>query len=162
MSIRRYLVLILLSIITLVIFVSAIQGYKTSMSKAQNLFDKELISLTQVLTAVALPSGVIDQQDQPNFAYQLIVDNQVFSRSSNTPSTMINELSVGFRETNFLGKRWRTYTEKLKNTANENKWFIIAQPIKKRFDLAEEHYSISCYTDYCCYATIGINHIACC
>ncbi len=138
MSIRRYLVLILLSIITLVIFVSAIQGYKTSMRKAQNLFDKELISLTRVLTAVALPSGVIDQQGQPNFAYQLIVNNQVFSRSSNTPSTMINELSTGFRETNFLGKRWRTYTEKLKNTANENKWFIIAQPIKKRFDLAED------------------------
>lgn len=138
MSIRRYLVLILLSIITLVIFVSAIQGYKTSMSKAESLFDKELISLTQVLTAVALPNGVISQQKSANFAYQLIQDSQVLSRTSNAPSAMINELASGFRETNFLGKRWRTYTSKVNNGLGANIWFIIAQPIKKRFDLAED------------------------
>jgi two-component system sensor histidine kinase QseC len=39
MSIRRYLVLILLSIITLVTFLAAIQGYKASMEQASNLFD---------------------------------------------------------------------------------------------------------------------------
>ena len=59
MPIRRYLVLMLLSIITLVIFVSAIQGYKASMRKAESVFDNELVSLAQVITAVKLPKGVI-------------------------------------------------------------------------------------------------------
>ena len=77
MSIRRYLVLMLLSIITLVVFVSAIQGYKASMDKAESLFDNELLSLAQVITSVELPHGIIKQKTSAHFSYQLVVENQV-------------------------------------------------------------------------------------
>ena len=138
MSIRRYLVLMLLSIITLVIFVSAIQGYKTSMDKAESLFDDELHSLAQVITSVDLPIGVIEQKAPANFSYQLIVENKVISRSNNAPARLMNTLTEGFTEANFLGKRWRTYTVPIEDRSMQVAWFIIAQPIKQRFDLAED------------------------
>jgi two-component system sensor histidine kinase QseC len=137
MPIRRYLLLMLLSIITLVIFVSAIQGYKASMRKAESVFDNELISLAQVITAVKLPKGVITHPATSNFAYQIVLDNQVVTRSDNAPNTLINALNTGFKETNFLGKRWRTYTDKIADNSATNTWVIIAQPLKQRFDLAE-------------------------
>jgi two-component system sensor histidine kinase QseC len=137
MPIRRYLVLMLLSIITLVIFVSAIQGYKASMRKAESVFDNELISLAQVITAVKLPKGVITHPATSNFAYQIVLDNQLVTRSDNAPNTLINALNTGFKEANFLGKRWRTYTDKIADNSATNTWVIIAQPLKQRFDLAE-------------------------
>ena len=137
MSIRRYLVLMLLSIITLVIFVSAIEGYKASMNKAESLFDDELVSLAQVISAIELPKGIIKHKITSNFAYQVIVDNQVVSHSENAPEHLIHELSSGFKKVNFLGKRWRTYSEKASDNAMANEWVIIAQPLKQRFDLAE-------------------------
>jgi two-component system sensor histidine kinase QseC len=138
MSIRRYLVLMLLSIITLVVFVSAIQGYKASMGKAESLFDDELVSLAQVIAAVELPVGVIKQKTLSNFVYQVVAGNTVVTRSENAPTLLINELSVGFKEANFLGKRWRTYTEKVVETTASTTWIIIAQPLTQRFDLAED------------------------
>ncbi|MFT5634986.1 MAG: two-component system sensor histidine kinase QseC [Cognaticolwellia sp.] len=138
MPIRRYLVLMLLSIITLVIFVSAIQGYKASMRKAESVFDNELVSLAQVITAVKLPKGVITHPATSNFSYQIVLDNQVVTRSDNAPNTLINTLNSGFKEANFLGKRWRTYTDKITGNSATNAWVIIAQPLKQRFDLAED------------------------
>ena len=139
MSILRYLVLMLLSIITLVIFVSAIQGYKASMNKAEALFDDELLSLAQVITSVELPRGVIEQKSQTKFSFQLIVDKQVVSRSNNAPLKLINELTPGYKEANFLGNRWRTYTVAVpSNIVTHKTWFIIAQPINQRFDLAQD------------------------
>lgn len=138
MSIRRYLVLMLLSIITLVIFVSAIQGYKASMRKAQSVFDNELVSLAQVITAVELPKGVIKHKAASNFAYQILLDDIVVTRSDNAPKTPINTLTMGFKEANFSGKRWRTYAAKIADNSGADYWLIIAQPLKQRFDLAED------------------------
>mgnify|MGYP005992589219 FL=1 len=139
MSILRYLVLMLLSIITLVVFVSAIQGYKASMSKAEILFDNELLSLAQLITSVELPRGMIKQNAQTKFAFQLIVHDQVISRTDNAPTTLINELTPGYKNANFRGDRWRTYTIQVPKIDEKQKtWFIIAQPIKQRFDLAQD------------------------
>jgi len=138
MSIRRYLVLMLLSIITLVIFVSAIQGYKASMRKAERLFDDELVSLAQVITAIELPKGIIEHKVTSNFSYQVAIDTQVVTRSNNAPKTLINDLTVGFKNVNFLGKRWRTYTEQITQKSTAQHWLIIAQPLTQRFDLAED------------------------
>ena len=135
MSIRRYLVLMLLSIITLIIFVSAIQGYKASMSKAESLFDDELVSLAQVISAITLPEGVVKHKVNSNFAYQVVMDEEVITRSENAPQRLINKLNNGFKDVNFLGKRWRTYSEKINDNLTANYWIIIAQPLKQRFDL---------------------------
>ncbi len=52
MSIRRYLVLTLFSVLTLITFIAAIQGYKASMSRAEKQFDQQLLDIAHTLLAV--------------------------------------------------------------------------------------------------------------
>ena len=98
MSIRRYLVLMLLSIITLVIFVSAIEGYKASMNKAESLFDDELVSLAQVISAIELPKGIIKHKITSNFAYQVIVDSAYYFIGSSPRLETINITNASIKK----------------------------------------------------------------
>ena len=56
MSIRRYLVLTLFSVLTLITFIAAIQGYKKSMSQAEEQFDHQLLDLAHTLIADVIHS----------------------------------------------------------------------------------------------------------
>ena len=72
MSIRRYLTLILLSVITLVTFAAAIQGYRGSMAKATSVFDNELRSLTYVLVNITdMSIQSLAPQPDAAFIYQI-------------------------------------------------------------------------------------------
>jgi len=154
MSIRRYLVLILLSIITLVTFFAAIQGYKVSMSKTSDLFDAQLKSIAATLLLITEKEhgGQIDQD--ADIAFQVWQGDRLLLSTSNAPKTPIvnmndltesinknkqvgfdqNSIEHHFGEANFLGQRWRTFVK----TALNNKFVIVAQPIKRRFELAED------------------------
>lgn len=164
MSIRRYLVLVLLSVITLVTFIAAIQGYRASMERASNLFDAELNSLAQTLQIIK-PSGidysitnsitnslatqVVQIEQGADIAFQLWQNNQLLLRTSNAPEQAMSRFVdggfiVGFSEHNFKGQRWRTLVKKslvkkpsLTNN-NITQWVIVAQPLSRRFELAEE------------------------
>ena len=134
MSIRRYLTLILISVITLVTFASAIQGYRSSMLKASTVFDDELYSLAMVLSAtVAKTPHNVDFTDAA-FIYQLWQGKDLLSSSNSRLTTPIAELTEGFGENNFLTQRWRTYSHWLDA---EQSWLIVAQPLNRRFELAE-------------------------
>jgi len=149
MSIRRYLVLILLSIITLVTFLAAIQGYKASMEQASNLFDEQLqiIGRTLLKTSASYNNNaVISSRDEAtvvpsnHIAYQLFSNEALLLRTNNAPEEILTQLSSGFTELNFLGQRWRVFVESSKiiqGQYNQTK-VIVAQPIKKRFLLAEQ------------------------
>jgi two-component system sensor histidine kinase QseC len=164
MSIRRYLVLVLLSVITLVTFIAAIQGYRASMERASNLFDAELSSLAQTLQVikpkqernVSQLSQVIAVEQSADIAFQLFYNNQLMLRTSNAPELAMsryidNHFITGFSENNFKGQRWRTLVKKSKikitpesgiqnndNQKTVTQWVIVAQPLNRRFELAEE------------------------
>jgi two-component system sensor histidine kinase QseC len=149
MSIRRYLVLILLSIITLVTFLAAIQGYKASMEQANNLFDEQLQIMSKTLLATSAiyhENNLKNSLDDPtivpseNIAYQLFNHENLLLRTDNAPSTSITQLSSGFTELNFLGQRWRVFIESssIDQSHHIHKKVIVAQPIKERFSLAEQ------------------------
>lgn len=140
MSIRRYLVMILLSVITLVTFFAAIGGYKASMQKASDLFDAELASLGETLIMVTPQHPLTQVTPEADIAFQLWHNGQLLLRTSNAPeaemSRRVNQqLVAGFAESNFLGQRWRTY---IKTSADDGKSVIVAQPLQRRFELAEE------------------------
>ena len=181
MSIRRDLILILLSVITLVTFIAAIQGYKASMARASDLFDNELSLLAQSLTVLAptvhtptvstqtkdknvihvpevtqnstlntgissVISPIIIPTPNSNFnstiAFQLWQGKQLRLKTHNAPdqtmSQPINGSFVeGFYEDNFLGQRWRTLIKRFEYQ-QKMYWIIVAQPIKRRFELAED------------------------
>ena len=85
MSIRRYLTLILLSVITLVTFAAAIQGYRGSMAKATSVFDNELRSLTYVLVNIT-DMSTQSLAPQPDAAWSDLPTNPA---SGLTPSSVL-------------------------------------------------------------------------
>lgn len=149
MSIRRYLVLILLSIITLVTFLAAIQGYKASMEQANSLFDEQLQIVGKTLLATSSIynkntlgnlSGEVPVVMSNNIAYQLFNNETLLLRTNNAPQHILTPLSSGFTELNFLGQRWRVFIESsdLQQVQSRHKKVIVAQPIEQRFSLAEQ------------------------
>jgi two-component system sensor histidine kinase QseC len=106
LSIRRYLTLILLSVITLVTFAAAIQGYRASMAKATSVFDNELRSLTHVLVNVTdLSTQSLTLQPDVAFIYQIWQQNKLIFSSHPELKTAISDFKNEFAEYNFLAQR---------------------------------------------------------
>lgn len=149
MSIRRYLVLILLSIITLMTFFAAIQGYKASMEQATSLFDEQLVIVGKTLLAT---SATLSDKGAENrlsaatvvpsnhIAYQVFSNNTLLLRTDNAPEQLITELPAGFTDLNFIGQRWRVYIETSTNEQAQRSQLrvLVAQPLEQRFSLAEQ------------------------
>lgn len=141
MSIRRYLVLVLVSLLTLVTFMAAIQGYKASMSKASALFDAELSSFATTITdALPVEEAKVSVVNSGKLAFQIWHNQHLIVRSHNAPENALfravnGVFSLGFSEANFLGKRWRVYTQAIDEKGH---WVMVAQPLQQRFALAEE------------------------
>jgi two-component system sensor histidine kinase QseC len=136
LSIRRYLTLILLSVITLVIFAAAIEGYRGSMAKATSVFDNELRSLTHVLVNITdLNTQSLEPQPNAAFIYQIWQHNRLIVSSHPELDTPMSDFENEFAEHNFLAQRWRTYGHFFES---DNKWVLVAQPLKRRFELAQQ------------------------
>lgn len=155
MSIRRYLVLTLFAVLTLITFIAAIQGYKVSMARASKQFDGQLLDVALTLSALQSLSPhesnqalvkVIDIPQQGSFAFQLWVNDILFLKSANAPLQAIaktpnlsnlehsNENSH-FSEVNFLGQRWRVLSLVDQIKAQH---VIVAQPLQAQFVLAQD------------------------
>lgn len=114
MSIRRYLVLTLFSVLTLITFIAAIQGYKVSMSRAEKQFDQQLLDIAYTLLAVQTtamqtsPPVNVNSTDgtkntneanathqitqvlqQGSFAFQVWKNNKLIIKSNNAPDHLI-------------------------------------------------------------------------
>lgn len=136
MSIRRYLTLILLSVITLVIFAAAIQGYRGSMAKATSVFDNELRSLTYILVNISdLNTQSLTPQTDAAFVYQIWQNNRLIVSSHPELKAAMSDFKNEFAEHNFLAQRWRTYGHFFESA---DKWVLVAQPLNRRFELAEQ------------------------
>jgi two-component system sensor histidine kinase QseC len=150
MSIRRYLVLTLFSVLTLITFIAAIQGYKVSMSRAEKQFDQQLLDIAYTLLAVQNTSVQTHQttqvSQQGSFAFQVWKDNDLIIKSTNAPDDLIitsvfsRENLSHFSDVNFLDKRWRVFA--LSNDISAQNIpsisVIVAQPLQVQFALAQE------------------------
>ncbi|MEP7705955.1 ATP-binding protein [Paraglaciecola sp. 25GB23A] len=134
MSIRRYLTLILISVITLVTFASAIQGYRSSMLEAASIFDDELSSLALILSTTSLHTSQKTELDQMAFTFQIWQDKKLIVASNPQLTSAIANFEEGFDENNFLAQRWRTYSHWM---PEQQRWIMVAQPLNYRFELAE-------------------------
>lgn len=154
MSIRRYLVLTLFSVLTLITFIAAIQGYKGSMSRAEKQFDQQLLDLAQTLLTIHAVSALTPTSSsqitsqvaqQGSFAFQIWKNQYLVVKSNNAPDHQITNLNLiddgseVYFEVNFLNKRWRALalsTQVTKDSASKIS-VIIAQPLKTQFALAQ-------------------------
>ena len=159
MSIRRYLVLTLFSVLTLITFIAAIQGYKESMSRAEEQFDQQLLDFAHTLLAIhkvselaytsnAIKTAQVTQQG--SFAFQIWKNQYLLAKSNNAPdhlisnSQLINNKSDNsddgdFFEINFLNQRWRALaiSNLVANDSTSIINVVVAQPLKIQFALTQ-------------------------
>jgi len=135
-SIRIFLVVMLLAIMTLTVFLSALHGYRSSITEVQQLFDSGLQDKARLLaiTGNGRPAGieVIDISEQ--YAFQVWQDGKILQRSSNTPMTAISNLQQGYQDVNIGRHRWRSYTW---IDPSQNRRAVAAERIDIRNVLAE-------------------------
>ncbi len=153
-SIRNFLITVILSTITLVVFLSALNGYRDSMSKAEELFDMALVDKANLLSIVfslfnrneqyqALKKSEIINLMQARhpeikgndvFLFQIWQENNLLLRSLQTPEQPICDFKSGFQTKNIAGHRWRAY-----GVYNDkaNLWILTAERIDIRYVLAE-------------------------
>jgi two-component system sensor histidine kinase QseC len=111
-SIRIFLVVILMAIMTLTFFLTALHGYKSSLGEVRRQFDSELAEKARLLAVTgnggSVSGEVVSISEQ--YAFQVWQDGQILQRSENTPLTAISNLEEGYQDTNFDSYRWRTFT----------------------------------------------------
>lgn len=159
MSIRRYLVLTLFSVLTLITFIAAIQGYKESMSRAEEQFDQQLLDLAHTLftihavselTSSPNPRKTSQVAQQGSFAFQIWKDQNLTIKSDNAPDHLITNTQLtddssdisfagDFFEVNFLNQRWRALALSKLVTKDSTSIVnvIVAQPLQTQFALAQ-------------------------
>ncbi|MDH5591790.1 MAG: sensor histidine kinase N-terminal domain-containing protein, partial [Gammaproteobacteria bacterium] len=115
-SIRTYLLVALLAIITLVTFVSLLHGYQSSISKAQQLFDQRLRNMAEI---IAIANQDIQPRVDGTFNQSPTVFFQIWSsdlillaHSNNAPETLSTDVNsqTNYDDINFNGYRWRTFS----------------------------------------------------
>ncbi|MFT5140666.1 MAG: two-component system sensor histidine kinase QseC [Lysobacterales bacterium] len=133
-SIRAFLVVVILAVITLFSFVAALKGYSSSMEEADRLFDQQLHDTARLIANL----HSIDQEkkvdQESSFAYQIWQGDRLLASSLNSPSTPITALTPGFAFSNFDGYRWRTVAH---FDDVDRCWVLVAERTDLRYTLAE-------------------------
>ncbi|AWL13332.1 Histidine kinase [Saliniradius amylolyticus] len=132
-SIRRFLLGLLLSIMTIAVFFAAMQSYRSVAARAEQQMDKQLKTLAQSL--LRLPpisehrtTGSVAQ----GIAFQVWQDGNLVLHTDNTPDVPFTE-QTGYSQANFALQRWRVFA-----THNGQRKVFVAQPMNYRYELAEE------------------------
>ena len=140
-SIRLYLLLSILAIITLVTFLSLLHGYRSSMTQAQTLFDQRLSSIAEIIAHANQNTQVRDNalfESLPTMFYQVwSTDLVLLARSNNAPRKLIFDVNRQdvFKDNNFNGYRWRTFILK---DPHLDRWIVIGERADVRYSLAEK------------------------
>lgn len=121
-SLRRRLLKLLLSSISLLLLIISLLAYVNSHRKADELFDAQLaesawVLLGQASTEISEEPGVVTESDHPTLEYERKIafqvrdkDGNLLLRSSSTPKGLLSERSEGFSDSLIEGKRWRVFS----------------------------------------------------
>lgn len=155
-SIRNFLVIVLLAAVTLINFLAALHGYRSSLAAANELFDIELVQLADLLALgrpLPGPDRTVANPDT-SIAYQIWQGDKLFLRSDNAPVRMIAPREAGFHDVNFSRYRWRSIV--VEPTADSGRWIMVAERIDRRFQLAEKVIIESVVPIVACLPLIGL------
>ena len=134
-SIRIYLIIALLSTITLGNFVAAVYGYRSSMAAAQALLDTQLADTIALIQTMQPSKNAVVNEPSDRLAFQIwTADGVLVQRSANSSENPITRLEDGYRDENFSSNRWRVLS---RFDAEKNQWILVAEPIDIRIELAD-------------------------
>jgi len=139
-SIRSYLLISLLATITAVTFLSLLQGYRSSLAKAEQLFDRRLENLAKIIVQA-------NHDTKPRIEPPIPLNTPVFfqiwsdkkeliAQSNNAPSYLLQKeaFKAGYSNVNFNEFRWRIY---ILNDKLFKRWIVTAERIDIRYALAD-------------------------
>jgi two-component system sensor histidine kinase QseC len=135
-SLRSYLLVAVLSAITLTSFAAALYGYRSGVAAADALFDAQLTN-TAVLLAGLLTTGA--DPDRPpsagDTAFQVWdADGAARLRSVNAPMEPMAPFEAGFHFANFGEHRWRVL---VRRQSSAGPWVMVGERAEARFLLAD-------------------------
>jgi len=156
-SIRIFLIVVLISTITLVTFVAALRGYQASLRQAELQFDAELMQqlhlIGDLVDAKAAKSRrgdignyridpqpylhltVFGEEYQTETAFQVWgVGGELLLKSGAAPQFPLAELRAGFTDVNLQGYRWRALAD---FNATKQLWIVVAERHDIRYALAD-------------------------
>jgi len=133
-SIRVFLVVVILAVITLFLFLAALRGYQSSMAEAERLFDKQLLDTARLIASIHTERSAGNIGGDASLAFQVWRDGRLLAASRNAPATPIGPFEHGFGFANFAGYRWRTAAW-LDPAGGD--WTLVADRTDLRYALAE-------------------------
>jgi two-component system sensor histidine kinase QseC len=147
-SIRGFLVIILLAIVTLANFAAALRGYLGSMDEAERLFNQRMLqqvdllnyTLPQLRAQIEARAEVFHfparaAETEASLEFQWVTQNgKLLARSAAMPEQVVVPLVEGFRFVNFHSYRWHVLVTP---SADKASWFIVAERDDQRYRLAE-------------------------
>ena len=147
-SIRGFLVIVLLAIVTLANFAAALRGYLGSMDEAERLFNQRMLQQVDLLNytlpqwreqtkahagILLFPARAPDAEASLEFQW-VAPDGTLLARSAAMPEQVAVPLAEGFRFVNFHHYRWHVLVTP---SADKESWFVIAERADQRYRLAE-------------------------
>ncbi|MCX4189628.1 ATP-binding protein [Methylophaga sp. OBS3] len=112
-SIRVYLLLMLLATLALVMFMSLLKGYQSSLDVANKLFDERLMATAELLATsntTNSPTKPHDNQPAEYLFFQIWDENlQLLTHSKQAPTEALSPFEQGFYDVNFASYRWHNY-----------------------------------------------------
>ena len=133
-SIRIFLVVVILAVITLFNFVAALKGYQSSMDEADRLFDSQLLETARLIAFIHPENTAGNDDHDSSFTFQVWQGDKLIASSANASSTLIASLTPGFGYNNFDGYRWRTVAF---FDDDQQYWVVAAERTDLRYTLAE-------------------------
>jgi two-component system, OmpR family, sensor histidine kinase QseC len=147
-SIRGFLVIVLLAIVTLANFAAALRGYLGSMEEAERLFNQRMLQQIDLLNytlpqlrqqtearSETLVFPAYESDSETSLEFQWISQNEkLLARSAAMPEKVVVPLEAGFRFVNFNNYRWHVLVSP---SADKASWFIVAERDDQRYRLAE-------------------------
>lgn len=133
-SIRVFLVVVILAVLTLFTFAAALHGYRSSMLEAHRLFDKQLLDTARLIAHIQTDKTAVDVNRDADIAFQIWYQGNLKASSSNAPAEAMVALEPGFDFSNFGGYRWRTVAYLDSKSAY---WVLAAERTDLRYTLAE-------------------------
>lgn len=129
-SIRRFLILTLISALVLIIFSAALHGYRATLSISSDLLDTELAQLTQAIAYF----NQQDEVDEHRLLFQVWQHEKLLKTSSTAITSPLSSFEEGFSEHIAFGTRWRVHS---KYDVVNDVWYMVAQPLNNRFVITD-------------------------
>jgi len=133
-SIRVFLVVVTLAVLTLFTFIVSLRGFQSSMEEADRLFDNQLLDVAHLIAKIYTDDTAENVDHIGAITFQVWQQGLLKASSSNAPATEISVLKPGFDFSNFGGYRWRTVAY---YNDHSDIWVLAAQRMDLRYTLAE-------------------------